>query len=169
MLTIFFAQNIINRSAAVHFCEPKFMRISRNAGFTLIELMIVVAIIGILTAIALPSYQDYVTRAKIADATSELSTRRVQMEQFYQDGHTYAGSAPGCASATPSQYFSFSCNSTNNATAYTITASGIGSMSGFSYTIDQSNVKGSSIISPAKTSWRATSSTCWILRTGGAC
>ncbi|BCM26150.1 type IV pilin protein [Methyloradius palustris] len=169
MLITPIAQNITDSSSLRDFYKTNFMDSSKNAGFTLIELMIVVAIIGILSAIALPSYQDYVIRAKISDATSELSTRRVQMEQFYQDNHTYAGTPLGCASATPSKYFTFSCNSTNTATAFIITASGISSMNGFSYTIDQSNVKASAIASPAKNSWIANSPTCWILRTGGAC
>ena len=54
---------------------------SSQAGFTLIELMIVVVIIGILAAVAYPSYQDYVRRAKRSDAQqfmSEISTRETQ-------------------------------------------------------------------------------------------
>jgi prepilin-type N-terminal cleavage/methylation domain-containing protein len=52
-------------------------------GFTLIELMIVVAVVGILTAIAVPSYTNYVIRGKIPEATSQLASKRVQMEQFF--------------------------------------------------------------------------------------
>ena len=54
-------------------------------GFTLIELMIVVAIIGILASIAIPQYSDYVKRGKAAEATSNLATLRIKMEQCFQD------------------------------------------------------------------------------------
>ncbi|HSH96924.1 MAG: type IV pilin protein [Methylophilaceae bacterium] len=168
MITTIDKQNILKDSNSTQIFEAEFTCHSEVSGFTLIELLIVVAIIGILSAIALPSYQDYVIRAKIADATSELSTRRVQMEQYYQDNHLYASASPGCATATPSQYFTFACSAVA-ATTFTVTATGTGSMAGFSYSINELNVKASTIASPAKASWRATSTTCWILRTGGAC
>ena len=63
-------------------------------GFTLIEVMIVVAIVAVLAAIALPNYADYVKRGKIIEATSALSDLRTRYEQYYLDNRTYAG---GCA------------------------------------------------------------------------
>jgi len=140
-------------------------------GFTLIELMIVVVIVGILASVAIPAYSNYVIRGKIPDATSNLATKRVQMEQFFQDSRTYLSGAACPASVAPDttsgKYFTFSCVAT--ATTYTVTATGTGSMLGFSYTIDQSNTKGSTIAAPAPASWVANSATCWITKQGGVC
>ena len=141
-------------------------------GFTLIEVMIVVAIVAILATIAVPSYADYVTRGRIPEATSNLANKRVLMEQYFQDNHSYLSGATCPATVAPdsttSKYFTFSCSSMNTDT-YTITATGSGSMAGFSYTIDQSNTKTSTIAAPAKVSWQSSSPSCWITKSGGQC
>lgn len=144
----------------------------KTAGFTLIELMIAVAIIGILSAVAIPAYSDYVTRSKIPDATSGLAAKRVQMEQFFQDNHTYTG-APACGSDnTSSKYFTFDCAGdygvAATATAYTIEAVGVGSMAGFVFTIDQNNQKATTMTAGAPSGWTSNAN-CWVTKKGGAC
>jgi type IV pilus assembly protein PilE len=136
-------------------------------GFTLIELMIVVAVVAILAAIALPSYSDYVTRSRIPDATSNLSAKRVQLEQWFQDNHTYAGFA-NCAATdtTSSNYFDFTCSVVGTATVFTLQAAGKGPMAGFTYTIDQSNTKQTTAV-PA--GWSLPAGNCWVTSKGGAC
>ena len=66
-------------------------------GFSLIELMIVVAVVAILSAVAIPSYRDYTIRAQLIEATNALSDTRVRMEQFYADNRTYGAGACGVA------------------------------------------------------------------------
>ena len=138
-----------------------------QTGFTLIELMIVVAVIGILTAIAMPAYSNYVIRGKVPDATSNLANKKVLMEQNYQDNRTYVGGAACNNDTTSSPYFTFACATT--ATTFTITATGVSSMAGFSYTIDESNTKTSAIIAPAPSQWISSSASCWITKQGGQC
>jgi prepilin-type N-terminal cleavage/methylation domain-containing protein len=57
--------------------------------FTLIEVMVTVAIVAILASIAYPSYRDYVLRSRIVNATNGLSTMRANMERYFQDDRTY--------------------------------------------------------------------------------
>ena len=79
--------------------------LKRNAqkGFTLIELMIVVAIIGILAAVALPAYQDYTKKAKMTEVILAISTCRTGITEKYQTAVTSASlsaGAWGCETAT---------------------------------------------------------------------
>jgi type IV pilus assembly protein PilE len=139
-------------------------------GFTLIEMMITVAVVAILAAIALPSYKDYVTRGKIPEATNALATLRAQMEQFYQDNRTYVGAcASGTVAPLPTAHdFTFSCPAENlTANTFVAVATGTGTMNNFIYTIDESNNRKTTRVPDS--SWGTTPANCWIVRKGGGC
>jgi type IV pilus assembly protein PilA len=71
----------------------KMMNKKAQAGFTLIELMIVVAIIGILAAVAIPQYQDYVVRSKIAASVTSADPIKTAMAEYYQTNGTFPATA----------------------------------------------------------------------------
>lgn len=72
---------------------------ARESGFTLIELMIVVAIIGIIAAIAVPSYNQYVERTRATDAQGALTSLASSLERFHTQNSTYAGATLGDGSS----------------------------------------------------------------------
>lgn len=148
-------------------------------GFTLIELMIVVAIVGILAAVAVPAYRDYVTRGKIQTATAALSEMRVKLEQYFQDRRTYIGAcAAGTVAPLPggdaAKIFAFDCPAlTLTATTFTVTATGIPAqgMGGFVYSITETNAKATTITAgsaAANNGWTG-NATCWVTKKGGQC
>jgi type IV pilus assembly protein PilE len=143
-----------------------------NAGFTLIELMIVVVVIGILAAIAVPLYADSVTRGKIIEATTKLGNFRTDMEKWFMDNRTYFGplGANGCGipdiPAGASENFDIRCiRGAGPPETYVVTATGANSMSPlFVYTVNQANAKTS-----AGPAGKYTNGACWAVRKDGSC
>lgn len=138
------------------------MRFAR--GFTLIELMITVAVVAVLAAVALPAYNDYSRRSKIAEATSGLSELRLRGEKFFADNRSYASFN---ATITSARYFTFTCP-VRTATTFSCEANGKSTegMGSFKYTINESNQRGSTFTSLP--GWN-NSTTCWVVKKGETC
>ena len=139
----------------------------RQSGFTLIEVMIVVAIVGILAAIAIPQYTDYILRSQLVEGHTGLQDMRVRMEQFYQDNRTYDGAGLGnCGAAAPAgqQFFDFRCVSAGQ--TYVVTATGArGRVGGFVFTINELNARQTT---GTKAGWEAAAmpAPCFVTRKG---
>jgi len=156
------------------------------SGFTLIELMITVAVIAVLSAIALPSYTDYVTRSKFAEAYAHLADLRVKMEQSYLDSRRYSTDAAGGTCIIPggnaptaqgARYFDFVCASSNpNATGdqeYVLTARGKASeqLDGIAFTVNHGNTKTTVVTAstPMAGKGYADNGACWVRKKPSVC
>jgi len=145
-----------------------------EAGFTLIEAMIVCSLIAILAAIAIPSYADYLRRGQLKEAFNGLSDYQVKLEQYYQDNKNYGASggttcanganAPSWNTFVPSglRYFTFSCalNGGADNQGYTLTATGsTAAATGHVYTVTNGNVRQTTRFKGV-----AVTKSCWLVR-----
>ena len=156
-------------------------------GFTLIELMVTIAVIAVLASIALPAYSDYVTRARFAEATSNLADLRAKMEGSYADNRRYNDPAAGVGTCgipggnTPTvsdpRYFTYTCASlTPNAigdqqfllTAIGVAAQGLG---GISFTVDHANTKRTIVAGGSEMASKgyAGNAGCWVRKKPSDC
>jgi type IV pilus assembly protein PilE len=142
------------------------MKMRVQQGFTLIEVMVVVAIVGILATVAYPSYQDYITRGQIAEGLSTTADMRVRMEQYFQDNRTYIG-APACGAQLPTpKHFVMSCDPAPTVNTFNIKATGNGAVTGFVFEVNQLNQRRTTGV---KSGWGAAPVNCWVVRKGGGC
>lgn len=150
----------------------------RAQGFSLIELMIVVAVIGILAAVAVPQYNQYILKSKLAEARAELSDARVRMERYFQDNRRYNGPAAlgECGVEVndfgEKRYFNYVCavvdaDGDDWAEGYTVTATGIAAQgtANFAFTINQDNDK---VTTSVPADWTINAG-CWVTGPGGGC
>jgi type IV pilus assembly protein PilE len=159
----------------------------RMQGFTLIELMITVAIIAILAAIAVPNYTDYITRSKFTEAHGQLADLRVKMEQYYMDNRRYSTTTGGGTCGIPggntptttgTRYFTYTCASSNANAAgdqqFTVTAAGITGqgLDGIAFTLNHANARTTTVTAStpmADKGYTAATTTCWVARKPAQC
>jgi type IV pilus assembly protein PilE len=139
-----------------------------SGGFSLIELMVAVAVIGILSAVAIPAYSNYVKSGNAQEAPSNLMTMKTQAEQYFSDNPALGFKDFPCTAPSAAKFFDYACTYTPTTVpqnTITITATGKSSsnISGWTYTIDQTGVRTSSGIGTSS------STSCWITKYNGSC
>lgn len=138
------------------------MRTNLQRGFTLIELMVVVTVLTILAAVAVPAYNGYVLRSRVPAGLDALSTYAIRMEQRFQDTGLYG--ADNCGIAVPAApNFTVTCALSNGGRGYTATATGTGPLAGYTFTINHEGTRATT----AHPKGLPTGS-CWSLK-GGVC
>jgi prepilin-type N-terminal cleavage/methylation domain-containing protein len=152
------------------------LRRPTQGGFTLIELMVTVAIVGILAAIAYPNYRNYVIRGQLVDATQGLSAVRANMERYYQDNRSYiagtptppCGTSPAVAPIVAGNFL-IACTAATGPDTFTATATGnAGSnAAGFVFSVDQNDVQKTVVTSPPAPGAFLGCATAWVTKTGG--
>lgn len=118
-------------------------------GFTLIEMLIIVVVLAVLSTIAIPNYSRYVARGQLVEATNALTEYRDRMEQYFRQHRGY-GSSGRCGVAPPVDLENFlvTCAAAADGRGFTATATGLGEIAGFAYTINEANVRTTAALPP---------------------
>jgi type IV pilus assembly protein PilE len=134
------------------------MKSAYSKGFTLIELMAALAIMGVLLAIGLPQYSEYLLKGKLTEGMSLLSELQLRQEQYYQDNRTYSN---GMTPRTPGAHFTAtSCVTANSGQTYICTASS--PVQNYVFTINEAGTKTTSVAGGAAVQ-------CWLKSSSGTC
>lgn len=139
------------------------MNLTRSRGFTLIEILITVALLGIIASIALPNYSAYIRQGRVPGALDALNSYYTRMEQRFQDTGNYGAGACGLAAPAGVKNFTVACALTGGGTGFTATATGNGTMAGYTYTINEQALRRTTAHPkgvPATNCWSMKGKTC---------
>lgn len=160
--------------------QPNASRNKVAKGFTLIEVMIVVAIVAILASVALPAYTAYIRRGQLQEAFTNMADQRIKLEQYYQDNRAYGqgkfcfGNTSNTVGITGSKYFSYACTTDKSVTGesadglgYQFTATGVTgtNAAGYAYTITHSGAKATTYFAGSA----VTGVSCWAAKSTSDC
>ncbi|MET0916849.1 MAG: type IV pilin protein [Burkholderiales bacterium] len=142
----------------------------RNAsGFTALELLATVTIVGILASLVVPSYHVYVARSRVLDAAMQLSDHRAKMEQYFLDRRSYVDASGNCGVAPPGSArgdaFDLACAATTSTYRVTIAGRTDGGMAGFAFAVDETGARTTLAVPRGWTR----SLDCWTTRPDGSC
>jgi type IV pilus assembly protein PilE len=140
--------------------------VASEAGFSLVELMVVVAITAIIAVFALPAYRDHVLRSYLPEVNSGLQLTALRLEQYYQDHRSYRNGNVCGVTLPTSQRFNFSCDSAADGQSFLLSATGTAAMEGFTFTIDQ---QGQTRTTALPEGWGTAPLDCWVSKRGATC
>jgi|SRR5580658_8569278 type IV pilus assembly protein PilE len=127
------------------------------SGFTLTELVVTIAIVGILAAIAIPSYTSYAQQSRRTDATRALSTARQVLERCYTQNYAYNTGCPALAATSPNGYYKIGFSAGPTGSSYTLQATATGIQAKdttcTSFTIDNTGLQGMTGTGTTQTCW----------------
>lgn len=130
-------------------------------GFTLMEVLVTLVIVGIISAVAVPLYTDYIIRARLTEAFAGLASVPSQAEQYWSNNRTFEDFdrlPPNTSN------FSFAL-SNDDETGYTVTATGVGKVAGFVFTINQAGTRATTAVPEG---WTLNAG-CWVDKKDGSC
>lgn len=139
----------------------------RGVGFTLLELLVALSVVGILAAAVWPSYLDHVQRSRASEAVQALSDARAAMEQHFLNNRTYEDGP--CATSRTVESYTVACPAAPTADTFRVRATGSGPTAGFVYEIDH---HGTTRTLGLPSGWGSVPSggrPCWITRRGQTC
>lgn len=134
---------------------------SIHAGFTLIELIIAIAILSIIVSVAVPAYSDYIQRSKIAEALATLGNLTTQMEKNYLDFKTYTNNGNCAVSEPNSESYTYNCTSSGQNYTWTATSKD----GNYKFSVNNNFDKATLAFGGASMS----SVDCWMISKDGTC